>query len=650
MIKVKGLTKAYKDKKIIKSFSYKFNNKGLYVVTGVSGSGKTTLLNILAGEDKLFKGCLGVSSSVFYLKDRDNFINSLTLKDNLYLFELVNDKKMECFFDVSSLLNKKIKKLSLGEIQLVSVLLALNSDCKIIILDEPFSALQEGNRKMCYRLIEELSKNKLVIISSHHLDGFSKYKLIDLDNIKKSNVKKFESFNYGKKKEYKKRYYFYYLKKSLFSRLLFVFSLIITIFSFFYINSYSDSLMDFFSSSFTINGGVLIEKQNEIDEMSDNLFYEVCKRLASYVVNYNARYYDASLYNYDVIVNGYYIDNGISLSSFEYMERNLEDNEVVLGIDYNSFCRNNYLFSCKEDYIKNLLINKEIEGFNLYIKDVIYMENTSFYINDRFYKVTGDNDYVEYYLDTKKENINDMFYIINSDDLLSNFNFIKISESGELVRYRVELSESKIINNFEYDNYIVCLDKGYDCLNYLNHFESLVRIDDCSNINDISLGVYDKKLSLNEIVISSGLSKYLVKEKGESISLYFEYNDLVNKVDLYVKDIIQEDSYYLYHNSEWGYYFFKDILCFDNDDLLVKNIIVYDEVKESYVVSNDIYKEMLEEINSVFNNIKKVTFILNIIVTCSSLAILILLELFHNKFKREYFSYLRRLNVEKKNA
>ncbi len=141
--------------------------------------------------------------------DRDNFISSLTLEDNFYLFELVNDKKIKYFLNINSLLNKKIKKLSLGEIQLASILLALNSDCKTIILDEPFSALQEDNRDMCCKLIEELAKNKLVIISSHHLNNFTKYKLIDLDNIKKSNIKKFESFNCCKKKEYKKIYYFY---------------------------------------------------------------------------------------------------------------------------------------------------------------------------------------------------------------------------------------------------------------------------------------------------------------------------------------------------------------------------------------------------------------------------------------------------------
>ena len=356
MIKCKGLSKIYNGKKVFKNFDYSFNKKGLYIVIGSSGSGKSTLLNIIGGVDKSFIGKLGVSDSLFYLKDRNNFISSLTLKENYYLFELINNKKINYFIDIESLLKKKVNKLSLGELQLAQLVLALNCDYKIIVLDEPFSALQDHNLTLCSKLVEELAKNKLVIISTHNISCFNKYTVINMDDIKNVKQRKFESFDYNKKRRFENKYSLYYLKKVWFSKLLFVLSLFFTILGFFYVNKYSNDLLE----SFSLYDGVIIEKENSVEELNDNIFYEVCKKLAKYIVNYNANYYDSSLYNYDIKVNGYYIDNGITLSSFNYMESEMKKNEVVVGLDYHDFCKSNYIFNCNESYLKPLLINKPI--------------------------------------------------------------------------------------------------------------------------------------------------------------------------------------------------------------------------------------------------------------------------------------------------
>ena len=56
MLEVRNLTKQYKksDSIALNSFSYSFNETGLYLITGRSGSGKTTLLNILSGKIYFF--------------------------------------------------------------------------------------------------------------------------------------------------------------------------------------------------------------------------------------------------------------------------------------------------------------------------------------------------------------------------------------------------------------------------------------------------------------------------------------------------------------------------------------------------------------------------------------------------------------------
>lgn len=645
MIKFKGLTKKY-NKKVFKTFNYSFKNKGLYIISGSSGSGKTTLLNILSGNDKSFIGDLGVKGTIFYLKDRNNFISSLTLKENYYLFELVNNKKIEYFIDVKKLLRKKVNKLSLGEIQLAQLVLALNSDCEIIMLDEPMSALENSNLMICSSLIENLAKEKLIIISSHNTKYFNKYKKIDMDNIKSIKQKKFDSFDFNHKKKYLRKYSFYYLKKVWFSKLLFLFSLVLSIFGFFYINSYSSNLLELSS----LQRGAIVEKESDLEKIDDTLFYEVCKKLAKYIIDYNANYYNSSLYASKVQVDGYYIDNGIALSSFKYVENDMKSNEVIISFNYNNFCRNNVIFNCDESYLKTLLVNKKVDGLDLYIHNIFNGEDTSFYINDRFYKVNENNEYVEYYFDTKKEYINDLFGIIKEDELLGNFDFIKIGETDDLVRYKVEISNSKIINDFEYDKYIVCLDEGYNCLDYLNPFTNLVSIDSKNEIDELSLQIYDNKIYLDEIVISSSLSIYLNKGIEETVNFYFEYKDIVHEISLNIVDVIEDDHYCIYHNSGWSYDFFKEILKFDNEDLIVKKMLVFDGLKEGYLKSENTYLDMFEEINLTFFKIKKVTFILNILVTSSSVIVLFFLELFFNKFKKEYLAYLHQLNVEKKNA
>lgn len=101
MLEAKDLTKQYKksDSIALNSFSYSFNETGLYLITGRSGSGKTTLLNILSGLDSqtsgdlLFKGTKINKSNYDNYRNKNvgivfqdlNLINELSIKDNLSL-------------------------------------------------------------------------------------------------------------------------------------------------------------------------------------------------------------------------------------------------------------------------------------------------------------------------------------------------------------------------------------------------------------------------------------------------------------------------------------------------------------------------------------------------------------------------------------
>ena len=550
MIVAKKIYKKYGHRTIIKNFNYHFE-EGLYLVTGKSGKGKTTMLKILAQVDKECDGIVFYNNNIFFLNDKDNLVNELTVFEHFKIFQITYNYKINDYFNIKYLFNRKIKKLSLGEQQLVNLTLALNCSEKIIILDEPLSALSIENDEKAAILLQNRAKQKTIILSTHCKEVFDKYIEINIEE----NYKNIPQINCNKgnlnKREFKYYYLLLYLKKTLLKKIFFTISLLSTIFSFFFFNNYLDKEFNTHMSYFKENQGIVISKTNDIkDGLNQDIFYEVIKQLSPYVIDYNANYYSSHLYNYDIAANGYYIDNGFIFSSIKYIEENLEDNEIVLGLNYNEFCHNNNIGYCEAEYIKTLLINTKIEPFSLEIKYIFEVDENTVFSNKRFFYVLEKCEYEEYYFDILKRDKNNVFKLVNENNFLRNFSFVNIGENEEYLRYRLELKEYKYFGNIDYQKYIVCLDKGYDCLDYLNHFSTLGAIDNFVEMGNLNFNVIDMNLNIEEIIISSSLSEKLNKGVNSKITFYFEYNDVIISQDFIVKKIVTCDDYVIYQNSD----------------------------------------------------------------------------------------------------
>ncbi len=644
MIECRNICKKYDDKYILKNFSYRFD-KGLYLILGPSGVGKTTLLNIISFDDSSIEGNVYIEGDIFFLKDNKNLVNKLTVKEHFKLFEMINKKKIKYFCDIRKIAKKKISKLSLGEKQIVLLTLALNSDAKNIILDEPTSALSQENIKLFSQLLEKECKDKTIIISTHN-DSFKCCKRIYLNKEKEQQQKKIESKFITNKKKMKFRYKKIYIKKILVKKIFFVFSLLLTCISYVGINKYLNKDFNGYLRYLKEREGIVIGQKNLIKNINEDIFYQVVKKLSFYVTDYNGNYYNSLLYNYDINVDGYYIDNGFTLSSIKYIEKSLKNDEVVLGLNIQNFCKNNLLNHCDINHINSLLINKNIKGFPFLISEVFENEETVILSNKRFIKIYDYNEYEEYYFDVRIENKENIFKIINEDDFLSCFEFTLIGENDDFNRYKVEVKDDKYFKTIEYNKYIVCLDKGYNCLDYLKPFNTLVSIDEIENIGELSLKIMDNDLNDNEIIISSQVSELVRKSKGENIILYFDYNSEIKQVELNIKDIIKDESLIIYQNSNWSYDLFKSILQYDNSDLRIKNILIYEEIKENDYKCDDIYNELVKKYKKIFLKIKNYLLIISALSSLISTIVLIILEIFQNKFKQEYFNYLRILNVK----
>lgn len=180
-------------KKELKNFDLDVNfisNSKSIGLLGASGAGKTQILKSIAGLNSLKSGYIKHNENVFY--DSENKINlspknrqigylfqnyalfpHMSVKEQIYLTSKRDDIDSLCEkFRINHLLNSKPSRISGGESQRVAMVRMLASDPKIILLDEPFSAL-DINLKLKLRLeVKEMLKDfdGTFVIVSHDLD------------------------------------------------------------------------------------------------------------------------------------------------------------------------------------------------------------------------------------------------------------------------------------------------------------------------------------------------------------------------------------------------------------------------------------------------------------------------------------------------
>jgi len=205
IIEVKNLTFAWPTcKPLFNQFNLEIERHQKTYIAGASGSGKSTLLNLLAGvldtaqgeiwfnghafhqlsrsqKDKIRGQEMGFIFQQFnlipYLSTLDNIILPLNLfqsrkKAALELFESMQDAAvylMERLSLPSQLLRQPVYQLSVGQQQRVAAARAFIGNPKIVIADEPSSALDWENQAQFLKLFLELgqSQNITLLLVSH---------------------------------------------------------------------------------------------------------------------------------------------------------------------------------------------------------------------------------------------------------------------------------------------------------------------------------------------------------------------------------------------------------------------------------------------------------------------------------------------------
>lgn len=197
MIKVENITKRFKNRTVLKSISFQIEKGEFVSIIGPSGCGKTTLLKMINRLIKPTSGKIYINGENIYDKDpitlrrnmgyviqQNGLFPHMTIKDNIEIIPKLEKKKSEEIYkrtielmnmvdlNPDEYLNRYPSELSGGEQQRIGVARAFANDTDIVLMDEPFSALDPITRAdLQNELLNLQSKlNKTIVFVTHDMD------------------------------------------------------------------------------------------------------------------------------------------------------------------------------------------------------------------------------------------------------------------------------------------------------------------------------------------------------------------------------------------------------------------------------------------------------------------------------------------------
>lgn len=197
MIEFNGVYKSYKNKPVLRNISLKINSGEFFVLVGSSGCGKTTLLKTINKLSTVTKGEViiegvdvkkiperALPKQIGYVVQENGLFPHLTVEENIILvMKLAGIPRNEHFvrmeemlqlvhLDPDSYRNQYPSQLSGGQCQRVNIARALVADSPIILMDEPFSALDPVTRGELQDEIYQIHQrfNKTIVFVTHDMN------------------------------------------------------------------------------------------------------------------------------------------------------------------------------------------------------------------------------------------------------------------------------------------------------------------------------------------------------------------------------------------------------------------------------------------------------------------------------------------------
>jgi heme exporter protein A len=178
VIRALRLEKRYGDKRVLRGIDFELVDDGFLVVTGPNGSGKTTLLRLCAGLAVPTAGELTVSEDrrhIGFLAHESLVYRELTAVENLDLYGRlyrVPERRERIGmllerFGLWDARHDRAGSYSRGMLQRLALCRTLLHEPRLLILDEPYSALDEDGAAQLDRELAEREGRAAFIVATH---------------------------------------------------------------------------------------------------------------------------------------------------------------------------------------------------------------------------------------------------------------------------------------------------------------------------------------------------------------------------------------------------------------------------------------------------------------------------------------------------
>jgi erythritol transport system ATP-binding protein len=194
-----GITKTYGATRALKGVDFEIRRGTVTVLFGENGAGKSTLMKILSGVESPTSGVLELDGEAVSLRSTVDAVDrgiaiihqelslapNLSIRDNIFMGREVrtrgafvdygseNARTAELLRHLEEELDPKtlVGDLRVGQQQVVEIARALAGDARVLIMDEPTSALSGSEVEVLFRVIHELTAAGVAIVYiSHHLE------------------------------------------------------------------------------------------------------------------------------------------------------------------------------------------------------------------------------------------------------------------------------------------------------------------------------------------------------------------------------------------------------------------------------------------------------------------------------------------------
>ena len=191
IIQCVNLTKHYKDVKALDCVNFAVpDNGGIVGLLGPNGSGKTTLIKLMMGLLTPTSGSLYVAgreigaetkSVVSYLSDAHSLNESYTVQEEVeyyadFFLDFDKDKAWKMIEELNVDKKQKVKALSKGNKEKLSLILTLSRNAKLFVLDEPIAGVDPAARDYILQTIfSHRNQNSTIVISTHLISEIEQY-------------------------------------------------------------------------------------------------------------------------------------------------------------------------------------------------------------------------------------------------------------------------------------------------------------------------------------------------------------------------------------------------------------------------------------------------------------------------------------------